>query len=581
MNSKSVFFSFFKYIFILLGSDKKRLPILLLIFILASVLELLSISLIGPFISVISNPEGANDLFYIKHLTNYFEISNKGEIINILSAVVILVFALKSVSIVLINKRIFNFSFQQELKIRMLLINSIQEASYESISKANSSDYLHSVQILAGDYARGLIGFLKTSSDLISSFFILLALYLIDPLSLSILMFLMLFSTIIFQVLFRERIVNFGVLSNKSLIKLIKNLNETLFGIKEIRVFGKEEQFREKLNANAKNYAEVGSKYALISSLPRYFFEFILIFVFVIIVLLNSYLNKNFDNFIVNIGIFGVASLRLIPSATQILSTVVTIQNTHNSLFLLIKRLSLKKDNFLYKEGKDLLKINKINSVEIDNLKFKFEEDKKYILENISLRLNSGDTIGIYGASGSGKTTLINCLIGLYQPTSGVIKVNGEQINANLKLWQNQLAYLPQNVFVIDDSLAMNIALGEKNYDIDKVQSSLKKAKLYNSENSMGLDINKKVGENGMMLSGGQKQRLALARAFYFERKILILDESTNALDSKTEKEIIKEINSINDDTIKIIISHDKNLLRNCDKTYKLVSGALVKKIIK
>ena len=192
------------------------------------------------------------------------------------------------------------------------------------------------------------------------------------------------------------------------------------------------------------------------------------------------------------------------------------------------------------------------------------------------MKILSGESIGFIGGSGSGKTTLINIIIGLLKPDFGSVEIDGFRLtDDNVQDWQKNIAYLPQQIFLIDDTLMKNIAFGipDEKIDNERVLISLKKAKLLSFVETLEAGVNTIIGESGVKLSGGQRQRIALARAFYHERGILILDESTSALDSETEQEIIKEINDLKGRVTIIMIAHRHSTLRNCDKVFRLRDG--------
>jgi len=199
-------------------------------------------------------------------------------------------------------------------------------------------------------------------------------------------------------------------------------------------------------------------------------------------------------------------------------------------------------------------------------------------LNNISLKIKSKDVIGLIGVSGSGKTTLVNLMLGLLSPTKGSVLLNGQNILDNIHAWQRKVAYIPQEVFLLDGSIKQNIALGEKPKEVDncKLERSIEMAQLERLINKMPEGVETKIGENGSHLSGGQKQRIALARAFYYDREILIMDESTSALDDETENEILKEIKELAGKKTLVIISHTKKVLQYCNTIYKVKDGELI-----
>jgi ABC-type bacteriocin/lantibiotic exporter with double-glycine peptidase domain len=212
----------------------------------------------------------------------------------------------------------------------------------------------------------------------------------------------------------------------------------------------------------------------------------------------------------------------------------------------------------------------------LDAVSFKYPKVHINILDNISLNIKSGDSIGIIGASGCGKTTLINLILGLLEPQSGKISYNGNVLmNNDLDNWRSHIAYLPQQIFLIDDTLRNNVALGVSNVDEKKLITAINQAQLGDFLANLPNGVDSFIGERGVLLSGGQRQRIALARAFYHDRDVLIMDEATSALDNDTEREVVDEIKRLKGKKTIIVIAHRITTLRFCDVIYKLDNGKI------
>ena len=215
----------------------------------------------------------------------------------------------------------------------------------------------------------------------------------------------------------------------------------------------------------------------------------------------------------------------------------------------------------------------------INGVKFSYPNTTLIALNNISLEIQSGESIGLIGVSGSGKTTLVDILLGLMSPQQGTIKYNGNPLHDVLSIWRDQVAYMPQEIFLIDDTLKRNIALGVNDENIDDkiLELALDQAELKEIVYHLPDGIDTIIGERGVRLSGGQRQRIALARAFYHGRNILVMDEATSALDSETEKEIVDEIQKFKGKKTIIVIAHRSSTIQYCDRIYKLENGSIVK----
>ena len=213
----------------------------------------------------------------------------------------------------------------------------------------------------------------------------------------------------------------------------------------------------------------------------------------------------------------------------------------------------------------------------MNKVSFKYKNSESPTISNLSLSVQKGASIGIVGSSGAGKTTLIDIFLGLLKPVSGEIFYNNKSIMGRENIWMSKVAYIPQQVLLLDDTLANNITLPANKVHIDetKLMSAIKKAGLNDLVKQLPDGINTKLGDNGSRISGGQKQRVALARAFYHDREVLVMDESTSSLDKDTEKEIVDEIKMLQGTVTMIIISHNMSTIENCNKVYKIQNGGI------
>ena len=318
----------------------------------------------------------------------------------------------------------------------------------------------------------------------------------------------------------------------------------------------------------------------MISSLPRFFLELISIigisgFAFYLIKVDNT-------NLFSTLGVFIAATFRIIPSINKIITSLQNLKYQDSSLDLLVNESKkLGKEN---RQNKNYSLTKFDRTIKLKNINFKYSKKGISILKNIYLKINKGEMIGIVGGSGSGKTTLIDIILGLHKPDSGEIIIDDLVIkDYKIKNLIKGIGYVPQNIFLIDDTIKNNIALG---IPPDKINdeylfSAIKNAQLDNFINDLPSGVETKVGEKGIQISGGQIQRIGIARALYNQPEILILDEATSALDNKTERNFIDSIEILKKKQTIIMIAHRMTSLKNCDKIFELDSGVLTEKLLK
>jgi ATP-binding cassette, subfamily B, bacterial PglK len=568
-------FRYLKKVFFLLGNDKKKIPLIILLFILSSMLEIVGIGVIAPYISLFSDPNAAQELSNFANTVFHQNISI--EQIFIYSGIVLtFIFLLKTIITLFVKGVIIRFSQKQQVRLRTQLMDQYQSLPYSEYISRNSAEYIHSIQNLAEQYASKVVqSFLYIISDGLLVIFILMLLAWTDLVVFLVLLALFLIISIGYDYFFSRNLKKHGELANSAATLMVKNLHEGIEGLKEIRVFGKEDYFYQNVVKYAEQYAHSHVKSQITTMAPRYIIEIFVVFFIVSMATKSFIFDKDLTNSLVTIGVFGVASLRLIPSVNMLLTSVTHLRFNYD----VVERLFNDLRNIRpLKTRKGAIIINdEFEEIALKGVNFTYAGTDKKAIRDLSITIHSGDSIGFIGCSGSGKTTLIDIMLGLLEPQTGVIELNHIDIKNNMHRWREQVAYLPQQVFLIDDTLRNNIALGESQENIDdkRILKAIKKAKLTSLLEVMEQGLDTTLGERGVRLSGGQRQRVVLARAFYYERNILIMDESTSALDKATEKEIVKEIKSLKGKKTLIVIAHRLSTLEHCDKIYELIDGSL------
>jgi ABC-type bacteriocin/lantibiotic exporter with double-glycine peptidase domain len=281
------------------------------------------------------------------------------------------------------------------------------------------------------------------------------------------------------------------------------------------------------------------------------------------------------------LGIYAVAIFRLLPSINRMLTGAQQVRFCFPSVSVIAEELdSLGEANKPpQKYGKTATRMPKINNgIGVENLSFKHVGSNKYVLQGVNLHINVGELVGIVGESGAGKSTLVDLMLGLLDPTEGSIKIDGVDIVGNVRDWQQQVGYVPQHIYLTDDSVRKNIAFGisEENINDAEVSRAVNAAQLDGLVHEMPSKLETVIGEHGMRLSGGQRQRIGIARALYHNPNVLILDESTSALDQETEAEIMSTIESLHGQKTIIIVTHRVKTLSDCDTIYSFTDGKLV-----
>ena len=570
--------TYLKDLFFLLGDEKRKLPFILVIFFLVSLLDLVSISLVGGYVSLLTQPaESWPDL--VKKLIRWFGVDQSKPPVLGLGLALIGVFLVKAVVAIGVQRVIFGFSMSQMALLRMKAINAIQQMPYALFIKRNSAEYVNAVVHYVGQYTGSLRYILGLISEGLVAIAIFVLLTVVSGMALVLLVIVGLVLVVSFDKIFRNRLPRAGKLSNQGNQLVIRAISEWATGFKEIRVLGREQYFFDQVSDGSWQVARANTFTQLVGAIPRYLVEVAIITFVVLLVGFNTAQGNSLQSIYPIIGMMAVAALRLGPIISLVITSFAALRTNRPGITLLRKEFA----HFDNVSGRPLIRSNKndqkpFKELALRQVSFSYTEESNPTLTDISLSLSAGESIGLIGPSGSGKTTLVDIILGFLECQKGEISLNNEPLHNHLQSWRRQIAYLPQENFLIDDTIRENISLagGDQEVDTYRLQLALSQARIadFVAELPNGLDTT--LGENGVRVSGGQRQRIALARAFYHQRNVLIMDEATSALDTKTEGEIVKEISQLKGSITMIFIAHRLTTLQHCDRIYRLDKGRIV-----
>jgi ATP-binding cassette subfamily C protein len=363
----------------------------------------------------------------------------------------------------------------------------------------------------------------------------------------------------------------------------IKTVDQSLGAIKETKLFNKEHHFLSYFKKLIKNKESLQFFSYLVSTSPRLFLEVVALFSVAMIAATLIFLGKTSTAILPLISLFAVSMVRFIPALNVITSSLTTIRFRQPSFDLVAKEIKnlesipilLKKDRSTQNEANNF-KFN--DCILMKDISFDYEEGRRTTLKNINIQIKKGKSVGIIGKSGSGKSTLVDIMLGLLEPQKGGVYFDNKNIQNDLSLWQKQIGYIPQDIYLLNDTIKKNITFGLKDDEIDEklLSQTLKIAQLKNFVDTLPETINTFVGHRGLKLSGGERQRIGIARAMYNSPKIIVFDEATSSLDIENENKILNEIYENRDDKTLLIISHRNNTVKYCDLIYVLEDGKLI-----
>ena len=576
--------NYLKRILYLLGPDRIKIPFLFLLFLGTSILDLAGLGIIAPYIALMVDPNALTGP--LLWLVDFFGFTHEQQSLLINLGIVLLgIFVFKTISVLTINWVIIRFSLSQQLRLRTFLMQSYQRMKYTDFLQRNSSEYIHSIQTLTLNFSTVLMSMLRSISEGVVGMVILIFLAWTNIQALVLLVILLGLMVYGYDRAFRSKLSYFGEQINLANIKVLRGINEAIDGLKEIRVLGHEKQFLNMVRKGASQMKKYYSFQQMIQTSPRYLLELTMVGFLVLFVISLVSFEGDLKLLLPTLGVFGMAALRLIPSLNLISASLIQLRVNHDGMNRLHKDIfDIQSVQNNHKSNNDKNFLGEQNStdtfkvLEVTDLSFQYPNRSTYALKNINLVIKAGESIGFVGISGSGKTTLLDVLLGLIKPSSGSIKFNEVPLEESLPEWLSNTAYIPQMVFLMDDSLKKNIALGidDEQVDMNRLHQAIEQAQLSDLVEQLPHGLDNIVGERGIRLSGGQRQRIALARAFYHRRNVLVMDEATSALDNKTEEEIVDQIRRLKGQITMIIIAHRHSTVEHCDKIYRLEQGKLV-----
>jgi len=471
----------------------------------------------------------------------------------------------------------YSWSFAHKLSVRLL--NTYLKKPYSFYLNNNSGDLktyiISEVNILTSGV---IIPIIELFSRAFVSVVIFLLLIKVDP-TIAMIMFIGLGSSYLLIYISQKNILkNIGEHRIAMNLLRYKNLGELFEGIKTVTVYNQQNFFYSRFSYASKEFCEVQPKYNLILAAPKYILEF-LAFGSILSVTIYLFINSgDIQKTIPRLSLYALAGYRLLPALQKAFSAAAKLRHNLPILHKLYDDLilGLEQDQ---PSDESIIPLNLSDQIQLSNLDFKYENSPQAIIQNLSIKIKKGETIAFVGSTGSGKTTLVDLIVGLFHPTKGEIKVDQIPLEVNnIKSWRTSLAYVPQDVFLFDDSVLRNIVLGipEEEIDLEHLKAVTKLADIYDFiQNELPQKFQTEIGERGVRLSGGQRQRLGLARALYSNPSVLVLDEATSALDSITEKGIIESLKSLPENITTIIIAHRLSTVRHADHIYFLENGKI------
>lgn len=574
-------------VFTLVDKDTRwSIAALLLIMTVSAIFNAIGITMVVPFVAVAANPQLIHDNQYLLWFYEHYHFLSTNGFLIFLGVIAMFLLVVGNTLNVISSWQSANVSYGLKYKWLNKLFSAYMTQPYvfflNNRTSELSKNLLHTVDKLAAGVVAQIF---EVISKGLSGVAIVCMLVVVNPLpALSVMLGVGIIYALIFTSI-RRVLKNTTYYLQRASHESFKIVEETFQAIKEIKLYHKEPVFLKQFELPTRYEKKYVALAQSIAAMPRYLLE---IFAFGSIILLVLYLlmtHHNLSNLLPILGFFVVALYRILPLTQNVFSSMSNVLiNSYavDDILEVYNKLNIVKDSVEMTDDKEDAKnsIKALKSIEVRQINFRYPNAEKNAINNLNLKISSGQVIGFVGPSGAGKSTIIDIILGLLKPQKGQIVINDGVIDTSSKMrdWQRFLGYVPQAIILTNNSIAQNIAFGvlPELIDMDKVKKAVQFAQLSEFIESLPEQYETNVGDRGIRLSGGQRQRVGIARALYHEPKVLIFDEATNALDGLTEIEIMQSIHALAGDKTIIIIAHRLQTIRACDHIYYIDHGNLI-----
>lgn len=549
---------------------------------IGALFELAGISLITELIRLITDPSKIHSTKLLQSVYVMLHMQSDREFFFWLVIGLILVFLLKNLYLFWINYVQYTFVFNHQLKLSGQLIECYMKKPYTYHLDKNSAEMVRNVMLDTERFFQMLLAVFSTLSEVLVS--LLLCIYLLVEdwmITVSVIVILGLFS-LIYLALFKNKAREYGQTNQTFDGKMHQSINQALGAVKDIKILHREKYFSKAFVGFGKKKMRAVRNNNVLGQAPKYLIETVTISAVLFIIVFKIYQGAELASMLPQLAAFAIAAFKLLPSVSKInnyLNLIIFLKPSADLIYRDIKDTEdMRNFELLDAEVPDeIFRENHPNAVSVNHLYYRYPHTERDVLSDITFEIPLGAAVGFIGPSGAGKSTLADIILGILTPTGGSVNYGVMNVHEHPLKWSKKLAYIPQSIFLSDETIRSNVAFGIEEEEIDeqKVWAALEEAQLREFVESLPAGLDTEVGERGVRLSGGQRQRIGIARALYGSPEILVLDEATSALDAETEKAVMEAIDRLAGQKTLIIIAHRLTTIRNCNLIYRVEDGQI------
>ena len=563
--------------------QKVKIAGLLVLILIGGLLETAGVSLIMPFLYAILDEQtfAANE--YVIYFMNLFGIASIKSFVFLLLFALIFMFVFKGAYLVFLTYVQSRFVNRNRSRCTTNLLSQYLHRPYEYYLYAETSTILRTIYGDMDNIFNLLLQCMNLAAELVVSVCLGVFLLFIDFKMMIVVVGLLLAVTIFITKVVKPRLNVIGESAREEQAGLYKWILQSVTGIKDVKVHNKMDYFTERYRENAIGYANYQIKNNVLTNLPRLLIETVAIVGILAYVGFSMATGVEMASLLPLISAFALAAMRLLPSVNRVNTYMANIAYYESALNYIYENVDTKAMS--HQEELDAYRLANPNTtpitlekeIELNDITFAYPNTDKKIFDKADMKIPVGKSVGVVGPSGSGKTTIVDVLLGLLKPQAGTITSDGTNIMDNYEAWLAHVGYIPQTIYMLDDSIRNNIAFGVKESEIDdaRIWEVLEQAQMKEFVENLPDKLDAQIGERGVRISGGQRQRLGIARALYHDPELLIFDEATSALDNDTETAIMEAIDTLHGQKTMVIIAHRLRTIENCDIIYEVNDGKI------
>lgn len=563
--------------------EKAQVAGLLVLMVVGATLEVVGIGIVTSFIGILANPQFIREHRALSSLYDWLGATSAGEFLAYAGAILILVFVTKNAYLGFLHYAQTSFAYAKEVTLSRQLLLAYLDKPYHFHLQRNSADLVKNVTVEVSHVVTGvLMPALTLLTEGTVLIFVLVLLATVEPVIAVTILALLGAVALGFVESVKSLLRKAGSERSASAGQRIKWVNQALGSIKETKLLGREGFFVDRFLTTSRTYARSGLIASTLHSLPRLIIEVVAVTAILAAFLIAQHQGRNLQDMLPLLVLFSLAAMRLMPSISRMTPAFNQLRYWFPALEIVhhdVREAAEPGGNgdTVAREEPRPSGGALRNGILLQDLSYRYPGVAYWAVRNVSLAIPRGRSVAFMGASGAGKSTLVDLVLGLLEAEQGEIRVDGALLTEMRESWQRNIGFVPQSVYLTDDSIAANIALGvpEDRIDHDRIWSVLRSSRLESMVRTLPKTILTEVGERGIKLSGGERQRIGIARALYYDPDVLVFDEATSALDGKTEQEVADTIRGLRGEKTILIVAHRVTTVRNCDQIFFLAQGQL------